>query len=943
MCATRRLARSLQLGAPGTDGRVLSAFTMASWLDQLFDEALLRGELSAAEAAVRVLSPLQERLLWRQVIARALGKDGAAALFDLDGLAAAAQDAHALMETWGLSAAAVQAGGHDEASRFLQWRHAFLRLCDSRAWRDAARQTRWRVAKLAEGIGRLPQQIELAGFDRFNPGEKNLLAVLAQRGVAIEQRPLGQAAPQRLETVSFADADSEYRALAEWLRSKLAAHPTARLGVVVPDLAGARALLTRRLDEVIAPEAFAAHHAQSVRCYNLSLGSPLNTLPPVEVALTLLRLATQARRVEQSMLGGLLLAPYWSAEQGEAEARALLDAESRKRLPAVLSLDRWLQFAETRRAKGLPIGRTLRHLESLRKAATVGGKGKRLPGVWAEHFRALLRIAGWPGERALASHDFQAREAFYEVLDGLTDFDAIVGEQSIGEALSLLNDACAEVLFQPRTEGAPPVQVLGLLEAAGESFDALWVSGMLANAWPPAARPNPLLPAALQRAVGTPNASPEVQLVFASGVHQRFLQAAPEVVFSWPRMDGERELQPSPLLAGMPPAEREWGVPVASLEVLRQAAEASLEWLVDAQAPAVAELEDARHLKGGTALLKAQAICPASAFYQFRLGAGALEAPVDGLDPRARGSLLHLVFEYFWRDRASAELREMPDELRRAAIDAAVEAGLAEFEQGSAGGSGNGALPARFRGIEAARLRRLLGAWLNLDLSRGEDFRVVACEEKHQLCLDGIEATVVIDRIDELVGLDMQGDDLPGSGKRLVIDYKTGARVDARSWAAVRITEPQLPIYAAFAVNPHPLAGAAFAQVRSDKMGFVGITETAGLLPKVKSLAESRRRFPESVFADWASLITHWRQSLLAIAGEIRAGDARVVFADERDLALSPVLPLLRLAERRWQYERLSRGSAAAATAAARASADDAGIDAEPESDRAISPAGAHP
>ncbi|HET6719438.1 MAG TPA: PD-(D/E)XK nuclease family protein, partial [Rhodocyclaceae bacterium] len=733
----------------------------------------------------------------------------------------------------------------------------------------------------------------------------------------------------------------EYRALAEWLRSKLTADPTARLGVVVPDLAGARALLTRRLDEVIAPEAFAAQHAQSVRRYNLSLGNPLNNLPLVEVALNLLRLATQARRVEQSMLGSLLLAPYWSAEQGEAEARALLDAESRKRLPAVLSLDRWLQFAATRRAKGLPIGRTLHHLEGLRKAATVGGKGKRLPGAWADQFRALLRIAGWPGERALASHDFQAREAFFAVLDGLADFDAIVGEQSIGEALSLLNDACAEVLFQPKTEGAPPVQVLGLLEAAGESFDALWVSGMLAHAWPPPARPNPLLPAALQRAVGTPNASPEVQLVFASGVHQRFLQAAPEVVFSWPRMDGEHELQPSPLLAGMPPAGREWIVPVASLEVRRQAAAGSLEWLVDARAPAVAALEDARHLKGGTALLKAQAICPASAFYQFRLGAGALEAPVDGLDPRARGSLLHLVFEHFWRGRAAAELREMSDDLRRAAIDAAVEAGLAEFEQGSDGGSGNGPLPARFRGIEAARLRRLLGAWLNVELSRDEDFRVIACEEKHQLCLDGIEATVIIDRIDELVGTAGR-DEFPGAGKRLVIDYKTGARVDARSWAAVRITEPQLPIYAAFAVNPHPLAGTAFAQVRSDKMGFVGITETAGVLPKVKSLAESRRRFPESVFADWTSLITHWRQSLLAIAGEIRAGDARVVFADERDLALSPVLPLLRLAERRWQYERLSRGGVAESNGAAGASPNHAGIDAKAESGHAINPAGEH-
>ena len=110
LCATRRLARSLQQAAASGDGRAAEAATITGWLDQVFEAALLRGELPAAEAALRVLSPLQERLVWRQVIGRALGKEAAAALFDLDGLARAAQDAHALMTEWGLSAAAVQLG-----------------------------------------------------------------------------------------------------------------------------------------------------------------------------------------------------------------------------------------------------------------------------------------------------------------------------------------------------------------------------------------------------------------------------------------------------------------------------------------------------------------------------------------------------------------------------------------------------------------------------------------------------------------------------------------------------------------------------------------------------------------------------------------------------------------------------------------------------------------
>lgn len=932
LCATRRLERSLRLSAaPGA--AVPTAHTIDGWLDTLFDEALLRGELTGADAPARLLSPLAERLVWRQVITRALGKDGSAALFDLDGLAAAAREAHSLMENWALSAAAVQLAGQEEAAAFLQWRHAYLRQCERAHWRDEARQRAWRIELLARGLGRLPAQVTLAGFDRFNPLERRLLDVLAARGVAITESPSVSTTAQA-QVLSCADAETEYRALAEWLRASLAARPNARLGVVVPDLAAARPLLTRLLDDALCPEARdpdGAGHGDP-RPYNLSLGRGLDTFPLVADALSLLRLLVNPREIDQARLGELLASPYWSASETEADGRARLDAACRARLGATVALDRWIAFAESRlqRLGEAAPRRTLRHLDVLRKAAGQT-RGRRLPGAWGALFAETLKITGWPGERAISSHDFQARQAFAGVLDALRQFDPVSGEIPFAEAVALLTDACAEQVFQPKTEGTPPVQVLGLLEAAGETFDALWVSGMLAGVWPPPARPNPLLPAALQRAVGSPNASPEAQREFAIGIHARLLAAAPAVIFSWPRRDGERELQRSPLLDGLSPMsptpsfrarpgiqaadtapepdqfndlgsgvrrndeEPSLLPPPSAIEQARRAQVDAIELIADHQAPAVDGADAARHLKGGTALLKAQAICPAAAFYQYRLGAEKLETPLDGLDPRARGSLLHLVLEHFWRGRDSATLQDWTDDERRLAIDAAVTAGLADFENGdpSANGAGaHGPLPARFRAIESRRVAHLVEAWLQVEKARGEAFTVIACEEAHELELDGIAARVVIDRIDELP-----------DGRRLVIDYKTGARVDARSWAAARIAEPQLPIYAVFAVNPHPLAGAAFAQVRGDKLGFVGVTATPGLLPKVKTLAESRKRFPEASFPDWEALLRHWRSALLATAAEIKAGDARVVFTREGDLTNSPVLPLLRLAERRRQYE----------------------------------------
>ena len=113
-----------------------------------------------------------------------------------------------------------------------------------------------------------------------------------------------------------------------------------------------------------------------------------------------------------------------------------------------------------------------------------------------------------------------------------------------------------------------------------------------------------------------------------------------------------------------------------------------------------------------------------------------------------------------------------------------------------------------------------------------------------------------------------------------------------------------MPIYAALAqADPEGLAAVAFAKVRIDDCSFVGIGAEEGLLPKVAGIDEAaaRKLFPDQ--SSWDDLLAHWRNSIAAIAREIRAGEAAVSFRDENDLAWCEVLPLLRLAERRAQME----------------------------------------
>jgi len=389
-----------------------------------------------------------------------------------------------------------------------------------------------------------------------------------------------------------------------------------------------------------------------------------------------------------------------------------------------------------------------------------------------------------------------------------------------------------------------------------------------------------LLPAELQRRAGIPAARADGLAVEAQSLQALWCECAGEAVFSWAQREGERPLRPSPLLAGVRRADVPLA-PLASAPAPRQCGE--LESLMDAKAPPLAPGEQ---LRGGTALLAAQAACPAWAFHQFRLGAVALAEPSFGLDAMARGSLLHSALEAFWRGRGLADLTALEGGQRAAEIRRVVAHALDEFDR-----CAPEPLPARLRQLEDERLQALLAVWLELEARRAP-FRVEACEEAHVLDIEGLPVRVVVDRVDRL-------DD----GRLAVIDYKSGRNVSADSWADARIGEPQLPIYAALAFPDREVAAVALARVTSDAPAFLGVAQDDGLLPELKSLDQQRKRYADDEFPDWDSLRRLWAERITELAREVRNGAAAVVFADEQALAYCDARPLLRVAERRRQWE----------------------------------------
>ena len=96
-----------------------------------------------------------------------------------------------------------------------------------------------------------------------------------------------------------------------------------------------------------------------------------------------------------------------------------------------------------------------------------------------------------------------------------------------------------------------------------------------------------------------------------------------------------------------------------------------------------------------------------------------------------------------------------------------------------------------------------------------------------------------------------------------------------------------------------------------DDSAFLGIASEDGLLPRVPGVdsRDGRRVFSAAEFADWQAVLRHWRASIEEIAHEVKVGAAAVLVADEADLRYCEVLPILRLAERRAQWEAAMAGA----------------------------------
>ena len=791
----------------------------------------------------QLLHAVQELALWQ----RAIETDGAASrVLSPGALAREARSMGRLVSRYGIDLA--NAARYTEEQRaFYRWHGTVRETLRESAWLTESELPGVVAALVRTGDIAAPPVIRLAGAPALlTPQERGLITALEQAGsqvVAAESVRPGAV----MSATRHADANQQFQHLAATVRDCLLQSTEGPEGpadilIACPDPQARRGLIEGAFLPLLAPWLQLPGAGQRPVPWRFANGRSLDQHPLVAVALVVCRLTESSNRLDE--LSRLLLASaLWTPEQREWCARA----------DFILRDLGGTQFPLRLLARHVPEPLGMRFqslLEGLRAEPR-----RALPSAWVQHFERRLQHLAWPGERPLGSADFQAREHWDLALATFSAMDQQLGAIAQGAALGWLQEIVSSRPFEPRADHDQPVLILTPLEAAGLRSDYLFMVDATDDVLPARPRRYPLLAIEALVRAAVPDATPDAALAASTQLVAQLRAQATHIHLSHAQVD-ERgaHCQATPLFG---PALAWQEIPAASAQCAAERA-ADTPRLAWPDVDPVPPVEDpaAEGIFGGTGIFKDFVEAPFFAFCKYRLGIRPLPEAPAGIPPRAQGLIAHAVLEQAWRAlRTQAALLASSDQSLGALIDQPLDEALQKHLP-----------PDRFgpvlRQMERARLRDIVLQWLAHEKRRTEPFEVIDCEERVDMIFAGLSLRLIIDRVDRV-------QTRLGDERYLILDYKTGREAETRGWSADRLSEPQLPLYAASAslgeLGIARVDGIAFAHLKDGHPALVpAINWGLGLI-------DEKARFR---MHSWPEQLEAWRTALGRIAQGFLAGEA---------------------------------------------------------------------
>lgn len=658
------------------------------------------------------------------------------------------------------------------------------------------------------------------GFNEFTPLQLHLMEQLKKQNNRVEICALSYTHHPHITTYEFIENTHELQTMVAWAYAQ--AQKGLRVACVLPDLRAQRTMLETLFKKTV---------RDSTVFFNISSGKALNDYPLIAIALACLSLHTQPT---PEIISEILCSPFISSDL----ARFNIDTKVREQREC--TLDDLVKLS----------AQTSLHT-ALLAFKNILIPAKNSFAQWVTLFSHALKIIGWPGERTLNSLEYQTLMQFNESLQLLTLLDRFHPPVNYETALQYLKKYCKNTVFQGQSLGEN-IQILGALEAAGLEFDAMWIMGLTAHAWPAAAKPNPFLPILLQRAHQMPHASAERELQFTAHLTEQLLQSAGEIILSYAHEHHQQRI--SPFIADQ-------CITPYPYTLKPTAATAPLETLHDTQGPALSD----KIFKRGLSALSLQASCPFKAFATERLAATKLAKTAALIEKKDRGIMLHHALEIIWTTLKNQKnlLAHSETELEQL-IEKSLETASSALNT-----------TPELKKLELMRSAVLLKQWLAYEKTR-PDFNVLAVEKIQTYSFCGKEISVRLDRIDVL-----------NDHTHLLIDYKT-RKNSLSDWEDERPLAPQLPFYA---LHEKSVSALAYAQLTPIDPKLVGFSAENIGISSIKK------------HEDWAALNTTWQIELEKLTHAFIVGDARVDPKTSQSCELCDLHSLCRIHEKENVHE----------------------------------------
>lgn len=836
--STNRLANTLlyhwlqfkknKYGRPITKACV---FSIQHWLDRLWHQMLLHEVklpyvLSDSEALLIISQILQQK---------------SKHFLSSDKHAKEILSAWQLLCHWQLSLADLLPYlDNQNTSHFFPYAELFQATCQQNNWIDQSQRLRLlsEIADLSEVLKKQNiQQVYFIGFDTMAPDLEYFITRV--RSFGLHARLWKPSINNRvsIKFYQYQDKAHELTAVAQSLKRLSIAHPSKKIGVIVPDLQHRFLDLQAVFDEHLLPENVRNNPLvdNSQRVYTISGGIPLIEMPIVFQLLQWLMLP-YINDFDQMM--EVFTSPYIPGGLAHCHSRKQLSLHVKSTCYRNITIKQLMQNQ-----------RFQEHADSILRQKIVANQTISNHKYTATAFVSLIKkrisLLGWPGECRLSSLEYQALEQFYQVINHLALFERLNYQMNEKSWLIELKKLAQSELFQSKSNPSTNIYILGLLESADISFDYLFIVGLDSRSWPRSINPHPYLPYKLQQKHNMPHASAKRELDFAKRMTAHLLNQAPNIYLSFARIDEDNQLHmPSPLFNDYIPEQ----VPKAYSEHIM-----SIEHITQDNHLSQVENEEKLTLVGGVSIFKNMAECPYRAALINRLKILPDSEYKQPFDAREKGQVIHRILEYIWQDiKTLKRLQAFSLKALEKLIAECVERGLKAHKNYFA------FIPPFMRMIEQKRLCSLMKKWLYFEAKRTKDFSAQALEKNITVELLGVKLSLRVDRIDRF-----------DNGQSVVIDYKTSRKFAQKNWLNSPIVEPQLPLYAIF----EDADAIAIALVNGHGIGFESLSNVPNWIqentPKIYS-SKPHQQLPST----FAELKNHWKVSLNKemerfLAGEI--------------------------------------------------------------------------